>query len=198
MVYLHTVALVALVLMGSVAHAARTSSEFLNSYSAGLMFWGENILLQSSDGRSENIDVKYAGVSLGYRLSYKFESTAYWTDFNFIFLQGNAASEGKSITFSGSADANPGGSAFAGLSYFPSEKVAVSAGIGALYYKLHMTPPTSVVSVYDFRYSNPVKLVFAIGLTWDLTSAVSVSQNLISFTDPDVDSLWNVSISYRH
>jgi hypothetical protein len=180
------------------SNAAFAGSEFLNSYSAGLTFWGENVLLQSSDGRSENVDVKYSGVSLGYKLAYKAESTSYWSDFNLLYLQGNATSEAKSITFSDGVDGSAGGSAVAGISYYPNSKVSLSAGVGALYYKLQLTPPTSVVSVYDFRYSNPVKVIFTFGLSWDLSSSVVLSQNIISFMDPEVDSLWNVSISYRH
>ncbi len=173
-----------------------SSSEVVSQLKFGMQIWGENIILRAADGRSEKVDVKYAAADIGYRLGYKAGAFAYWLQADAFFLQGSAVSEGVSIDFSERVAGSFAGSGSGAVSFYPQKAVALDAGFGALYHQLQLSRPTSIVTAYEFGFSQPVKPYFLIGLNWNVSSRFRLEQSLLTFLDPAIDSAWNVSVSY--
>jgi hypothetical protein len=177
--------------------APRRSGRFYNYLGAGLALWGESIQLLTSDGRSENVDVKYSGVALSYDLSYKIQEWAFWGQALAWFIQGKAVSEGVSITYEDKVASTMPLGGLAGVSYFPHPNVALSLGGGALLHTLKLNPPTSVVTSYDFKYSQALKPMYSLSLDWYLNSSWRLQEKLMGFVNnTGLDSAWNVSLSY--
>lgn len=165
-------------------------------FKLGLALWGETIELLAADGRRENVDVKYSGASLGYELSHQWVSWGVWAELQAMILQAQAASEGSSITYNDSSKTNLPFIADAGFSYYPHKNVSLSLGAGVLFHSLSLEPPSSVLTTYEFKYSTPIKFLYALKLNWFMSNNWTFEQKIMAFSNSQLDTGWNVSFNY--
>lgn len=165
-------------------------------FKLGLALWGETIELLAADGRREDVDVKYSGASLGYELSRQWVSWGLWAELQAMILQGQAASAGNSITYNDSSKTNLPFIADAGFSYYPHKNVSLSLGAGVLFHSLSLEPPSSVLTTYEFKYSSPIKFLYALKLNWFMNNNWTFEQKIMAFANSQLDTGWNVSFNY--
>ncbi|AZZ36088.1 hypothetical protein CIK05_04540 [Bdellovibrio sp. qaytius] len=173
-----------------------TPSSTKIGFSAGLVAWGEQILLQTGDGRSENILIQYTGFSFGLDHTFKGESIGWNNSVKAMFLQGDAQAQGQSISYENKVDAVTPVFVTTGLRFYPHEKVNVTLNVGATYYKLKLQPPTSVVTSYDFKYAEAIQPVAQLQLAWMLSDSFLFQQEIFATRKNDVSAGWNVSLGY--
>lgn len=164
--------------------------------SLGAVAWGEQILLQSGDGRTENILVEYTGLALGLDYTLKGESVGWNSSVKGMFLNGNAQAEGQSITYQNKVDAIAPVFVSTGLRFYPHEKVNVTLNVGATFYKLKLAPPTSVVTNYDFKYSDSVQPIAQLQLGWMVAENWMFQQEMFISEKNEVNAGWIVSLGY--
>lgn len=162
----------------------------------GAAVWGEQILLQSGDGRSENILVEYTGLALGLDYTLKGESLGWNSAVKGLFLTGNAQAEGQSITYQNKVDAIAPVFVSTGLRFYPHEKVNVTVNIGATFYKLKLAAPTSVVTNYDFKYSDSIQPIAQLQLGWMVAENWMFQQELFVSEKNEASVGWIVSLGY--
>lgn len=165
-------------------------------FSAGAVAWGEQILLQTADGRRENILVEYTGLALGVDYTLTGDIAGWYTSVKTMLLQGQAQAEGQSITYQNKVDTVTAIFATTGLRFYPHEKVNVTLSAGAAYYKLKLEPPTSVVTSYDFKYSEDIQPVAQLQLGWMLSESLLFQQELFAASKNTVSAGWIVSLGY--
>lgn len=176
---------------------ATPPAQVANSLKLGLSLWGENIALLAADGRSEEVDIKYSGLAIGYEIGLKWTSWAIWAEAQTLFLQGQASSANNSIQYRDKIKPNVPFLFDFGFSYLPSSQVSLSLGAGALFHSLTLEPPTSVVTTYEFKYSKPLKPFLLFRLNWDLGPRWSFEQKIMAFTDSQIDTGWAAALGYR-
>lgn len=165
-------------------------------FSAGAVAWGEQILLRTADGRTENILVEYTGLAVGLDYTLAGDLAGWYTSVKTMFLQGQAQAEGQSITYQNKIDAVTAVFATTGLRFYPHEKVNVTLSAGATYYKLNLEPPTSVVTSYDFKYAEDIQPVAQLQLGWMLNESLLFQQEIFAAAKNNVSAGWIVSLGY--
>lgn len=165
-------------------------------FSAGAVAWGEQILLRTADGRTENILVEYTGLAVGLDYLLTGDLAGWYTSVKTMFLQGQALAEGQSITYQNKVDAVTAVFATTGLRFYPHEKVNVTLSAGASYYKLQLEPPTSVVTSYEFKYSEDIQPVAQLQLGWMLNKSWLFQQEIFAAVKSNVSTGWIVSLGY--
>lgn len=162
----------------------------------GAAAWGEQILLQSGDGRTENIIVEYSGLALGLDYTLKGESVGWNTAVKALFLTGNAQAEGHSISYQNNVEAITPLFASTGLRFYPHEKVNITLNVGASFYQLKLDPPTSVVTSYDFKYANAVQAIAQLQLGWMVADNWLFQQEMFVSEKNEESVGWIVSLGY--
>ncbi len=175
-----------------------TEAELMSKigFSAGAVAWGEQILLRTADGRTENILVEYTGLAVGLDYTLTGDLAGWYTSVKTMLLQGQAQAEGQSITYQNKVDAVTAVFATTGLRFYPHEKVNVTLSAGATYYKLQLEPPTSVVTSYDFKYSEDIQPVAQLQLGWMLNESLLFQQEIFAAAKNNVSAGWIVSLGY--
>lgn len=175
-----------------------TEAELMSKigFSAGAVAWGEQILLRTADGRTENILVEYTGLAVGLDYTLTGDLAGWYTSVKTMFLQGQAEAEGQSISYQNKVDAMTAVFATTGLRFYPHEKVNVTLSAGATYYKLQLEPPTSVVTSYDFKYSEDIQPVAQLQLGWMLNESLLFQQEIFAAAKNNVSAGWIVSLGY--
>lgn len=170
------------------------SSKF--GFSTGIVAWGEQIQLQTADGRSENILVEYTGLALGLDYTLKGDAAGWYNSVKVMFLQGQAQAEGQIITYQNKIDTITPVFVTSGLRFYPHEKVNVTLSVGAVYSNLKLDPPTSVVTSYDFKYSEDIQPVGQLQLGWILSDSILFQQELFATQKNNMATGWIVSLGY--
>lgn len=176
---------------------ARTFVSYIHhTFKFGISLWGESVPLQTTDGRSENVDVKYSGFSLGYEPTYKWLNFEAWVSAQALFLQGQAVAEGNSIIYQNKVKTSIPFLTDIGVGYHPHQNVNLGLGVGILLHTLSLEPPTSVVTTYDFKYSTPLKIIYTFKLVWLMSENLALEQKIMTFAESYIDTGWNVSLNY--
>lgn len=166
------------------------------SFNVGGTVWGEQILLQTADGREEEVQVDYTGVKLGMGYVYRWESTGWNLGVDTMLLQGDAQTPGQDIIYQSKTESVTPVFAWTGLYFYPQDKVNFGFDIGAVFYKVKLNAPTSVVTSYDFKYSNVLQACAKFHLGWKLSESTLFQQEIF-VTQDTVDRVgWSVSIGY--
>lgn len=168
------------------------------SLNAGIVVWGEYIQLLTFDGREEEIDVKYSGLNLSYKMGYIFKTWILGANLEAWFLQGRAISKGVNIEYEDKAPFGVPAIASAYAEYFPQKNVSLTLEAGALYHQLQLSQPTSIVTSYEFKYSTAIKPLASLSLNWKFLKNLTFSERIIMFPNSTLLSpAWNVSVLYR-
>lgn len=176
----------------------KPKTHIYQNFKFGVSLWGENVPLQTADGRSENIDVKYSGFSMGYEPSYKWINFAVWANAQALLLQGQAVSEGSSIIYQNKVKYSIPFLTDFGVSYYPHQNVSLGLGAGLLFHSLKLDPPTSVLTTYDFKYSDPLKIIYTFKLSWLMSKSWSLEQKIMTFAESNIDTGWDISLNYLY
>ncbi len=165
-------------------------------FSTGVTAWGEQIKLLTGDGRQENILVQYTGLAFGLDYTRKGESVGWNSGVKAMILQGDALAEGQSIVYQNKVDMVTPLMASTGLRFYPHEKVNITLNVGAVYYKLKLEAPTSVVTNYDFQYADSIQPVAQLQLGWMVSEKLLFQQELFAAQKNNASVGWTVSLGY--
>lgn len=171
-------------------------SSIKQTLKTGLFFWGQSIKLLTSDSRTENVDVKYTGLSLGYEYIQKWTDYSLWFEVMGSLAQGQAASAGTSIIYRKPIAPSALLLTDAGFAYHPHDNVLVGAGLGVFMHQLALDVPTSALISYEFKYSQPLKIFFAFKLGWLFADNWHFEQKMVSAIEPGINVGWNLSVGY--
>lgn len=167
------------------------------SFNAGGTVWGEQILIQTADGREEEVQVDYTGIKFGVGYVYRLENIGWNLGLDAMVLQGDAQTPGQDIVYqSKTQSAVTPIFAWTGLYFYPQDKVNFGFDIGAVYYKVKLSPPTSVVTSYDFKYSNVLQATAKFHLAWMLSESTLFQQEIFITQDTIDRAGWSVSLGY--
>lgn len=164
--------------------------------SLGASIWGEKILLQTGDGREENVAVEYTGVVLGLDYIFRWESIGLSFAIDTHFMNGQAQSEENTIVYKNKVDKVLPVFGWVGVRVYPHSKVVVGMNMGALYHSIKLEPPSSVVTYYDFKYANNIQAAAQLHLGWMLSDQWLFQQEIFMVQDIQAKSGWNVSLGY--
>ncbi len=172
------------------------ASKSVNRLSLGAVTWGEQILLQTSDGRSANVVTEYTGLALGYEISYSKKSLGYHFGIQGLFLGGQAQSEGTNIVYKNKIDLMTPFLLDAGLQFYPTDNVWVGLSSGVMYSNLKLVPPTSIVTSYNFQYLKTAQLLAQLKLGWMLSEKWFFQQTLFVAEQSLSTPGWTVLFGY--
>lgn len=178
------------------AAVKKSAGSIKNNVTVGATAWGEQIRLQTSDGRSENIVVEYSGVSVDYSFVRRTNYLGTNVGLQGLFLQGQAQSEGQTILYKDKVGPIVPLILGAGLTAFPTEQVWIQFGLAAIYYQLKLTAPTSVITSYEFIYSKPVQILAQLKFGWQLGEKLFFQQSLFATETTNGSLGWTVSLGY--
>ena len=165
-------------------------------FSTGVTTWGEQIELLTGDGRQENILVQYTGFAFGLDYTLKGDLVGWNTGVKAMILQGDAQAEGQSITYQNKVDTVTPLLVSTGLRFYPHEKVNITLNVGAVYNKLKLEAPTSVVTSYDFKYADSIQPIAQLQLGWMVSENLLFQQELFAAQNNNTSVGWIVSIGY--
>lgn len=174
-----------------------TKNELNHSVQLGAVLWGDQIELKTSDGRTEDINLAYTGVSLGYAYSFlQFSNSHFQAGVKNYFLTGKAKSKGTSIDFQSDSDKFTAPSVFISALYYPMKDVSLGFGADVMYYVVNLPRPVSIITVYEFSYSPKIQTLYHLDLTWYIDSGWSIRQSLFSSLSKYSSSGWDISLGY--
>lgn len=166
------------------------------SFSLGGTVWGEQILLQTADGREEEVQVDYTGVKFGVGYVYRWDGGGWNFGVESMLLQGDAQTPGQDITYKSKTDPVTPVFVWTGLYFYPQDKVSFGFDVGAVYYKVKLEAPTSVVTSYDFKYSKVIQPSAKFHLAWRLSESTMFQQEIFVSQDTVDRAGWSVSLGY--
>ena len=167
------------------------------SFNVGGTVWGEQILLQTADGREEEVQVDYTGVKFGAGYVYRWEGGGWNIGAETMLLQGDAETPGQDIVYKSKTDPVTPVFAWTGLYFYPQDKVRFGFDVGAVLYKVKLKAPTSVVTSYDFKYSNVIQACAKFHLAWKLSEGTVFAQEIFVNQDTVDRAGWSVSLGYN-